>query len=180
MLVTFESYRDITGDRLTDEALVTARCEEAQGLLEEATHRYLEEDDRIETLPMDRYGLVYPHAYPVTALTSTGSIFDDVSIRGVQPDDLADWSVWNPDPPVATIAYTGGYTAVTAPRKLLRAIAQLAQALSVLNPLPQGATSASVGDVAVTFARATEGLGALVPGLDTYVKRLRYRGRIAA
>lgn len=186
-VVTLHRYRDITGDRVTDDATVTARIEEAQGLIEDELGRLLDSAERTETLPLTfEYGSwrAYPAVTPVTAVGAgeTFTIEDTVTLANVTIDDTAFWG--SAVPVEGTITYTGGYTTATVPKQLERAIAQLAHALApqaAMAGVPTGATSLHVGDVSIGLSRPT-GVGeidALVPGLSARIRKYRRRPRFA-
>lgn len=165
MLVTVERYRLITGDETTAATAVTAALVEAQDLLSEDLGWDLEEDERTETLDVVA-GAVYPTAIPITAVAA-GQTIDGYAIRGAAPlgVDILVENSYDPDRPRATVTYTGGWTDVTVPASIRRAIAWAAR--GILTPasaeaVPDGATSVRLGDASVTFAtaqhRATTGI----------------------
>jgi hypothetical protein len=187
-VVTLRRYRDITGDRITDDAAVTARLEEAQDLIEDELGRLLESAERTETLTLTfEHGSwrAYPQAFPITAVGAgeTFTIEDDVTLANVTIDDTAFWGT--AVPVEGTVTYTGGYTTSTVPKALERGIAQLAHALCpalVGAGAPSGASSVHVGDVSVTFARPSGAgeIDALVPGLTARLRPYRRPRRFAS
>lgn len=159
MLLTLATYRTTTGDLdTTSEAFATAAAE-AQTLLEDALGRpgLLESDERTESLELHGGGYVYPNATPVT--DAPGLVVHDDIIYGATLDVvdvvLIEWS--SSAPQRAEVTYTGGFTTATAPGYMLRDLAFATWAvlhpddLAASSAIPAGATSAKVGDVAISF-----------------------------
>lgn len=163
LLVTVARYRAITGDTATDAPTVTARIEEAQGLLEEALDRPLEEAERTEAMRPTRDGWLWPRATPIVA--ADGWTVDGLGLRGSGPFDVLAW----PEPAgTVMVTYTGGWVERTAnpaaanrlPDHVERDLAFATQALAPVDVgvvVPAGARSVSVGDVAVTFDTPPDG-----------------------
>jgi hypothetical protein len=191
VLVSTARYRTITLDTTSPDASVTAALVEAQDMVEEEVRRpgALEyAANRTETLRLYRDGRVYPHAIPVWSVpaTATYEVEDTSTLASVGPDGEP-WVEWIKPPlyPVGTVIYTGGWKAADAsgvtdaekvPRKLERAIANLARAMvnGSTADVPDGATSVRLGDAAVTFAGATSGLDGIVPGTIQTLRGFRY------
>lgn len=174
-LVSVPRYRSITLDESTAEYLVTARVEDAQGMIQDAlSGRLLEEAERTETLPISSDWRVFPHATPIT-LASSGAtyVIDGSSLRNVAVDAVNGWPL-DCGRQYATVTYTGGWTQATVPSTLAYAIAQLAQALGRPGALPAGATSVRLGDAGVTYGQALAGLDEYVPGLARKIRAYRY------
>lgn len=174
--VTVAAYRVHTGDMTTPGTYVTGALVEAEELLEDELRRDLASEERTESMRVQADGRVYPRAYPITV--AEGYVIDGNSLVGAYPDNFPFIGVFERvDVPLATITYTGGFTPATLPRTLAHAIYDLAKVLAQdAAPIPVGATSASVGDVAVGFAKPTAGqLDASVPGLTGRVARYRRR-----
>lgn len=187
MLVTTARYRDITNDNDSPSAVVENALADAQALLEEELRRPLEADTRTERcriFPETRGATVYPAATPIASVSSPSgaSVVGHAVLGGTAgpPYFLTD-----PDG-YATVTYIGGYdpTAVTGdddllPRTLERAIAWAARALTAPDAfanVPSGATSATVGDVSLTWGPG----GSPAQGEVTFDRKLvrRYRRRL--
>jgi hypothetical protein len=157
-LVTVDRYRAITGDAGTAAALVSARLEEALGMLEEDLGRPLESVERTETMWYDRAGFLYPMATPVTA--ATGWEIEGNALRG---GVLAGTHVLLGPSETVNVTYTGGFVERTAnpgaanalPVHIERDLAFAAYALGnadqIAAGMPSGARSVAVGDVSVSF-----------------------------
>jgi len=174
--VTVSGYRLHTGDQ-SNASAVSGRLLEAEELLDEHLRRQLASEERTDTFPIYPDGRLYPDAYPITDSDLT---IDGRSLRGATADLATFLAYWPDDcaPRQATVTWTGGYTAATLPVTLRHALYELARALTAPAPVavPVGATSASVGDVSVTFSESTEtGIDAWVPGLSERVKPYRNR-----
>jgi hypothetical protein len=157
-LVTVDRYRAITGDAGTSAELVTARVEEALGMLEEDLGRPIESAERTEVMWYDRAHYLYPQAVPITAAagwTIEGNALRDGTVDVVNP--------WPASQETVTVTYTGGYVERTAnpsaanrlPVHIERDLAFAAYALghadSIAASVPSGARSVAVGDVSVSF-----------------------------
>ena len=188
-LLSFARYQQITRDVSTDEATVTARIEEATEMIEQALDRPLELLERTEVLVLESdnaWGyLAYPRSTPITAVpvNAVYARYDDVTLRSVPPDGSPLFGAWLGSLPLtATVTWTGGFTAVTLPRKLERGIANLADALGTDVIAPSNASSISVGDVRVSYypTEAAADLDVWVPGLWGRISKFRHRRRLSA
>lgn len=157
-LVTVARYQLITLDTTSAASAVSAALETAEDTVEEYLRRPLPSASREETVRFSRDGRLYPAATPVLSVEDGLTIVPGSrAVAGASPDG----GPWWPDiydstyPAAATITYTGGFTATTLPRIIENAIAWLAHQMLHVDDLvsvPAGATSARVGDVAVSFA----------------------------
>ena len=152
MLLTVASYQAITGDTASSDGAVTAKIERATDLLEDALERPLAQAERTETMRPDRAGRLHPLAVPI--VTATGWTIDGNTLiaGGLWPDESGNIDV----------VYTGGWVERTANPTATNRFpayveADLAWAVYTLlfPPTPTsitpGATSASLGDAAVSF-----------------------------
>lgn len=157
LLVTLARYRAITGDTTTNDSTVTARIEEATEALADELGRPLEHDERTESLFPTRDGYLWPKATPIT----DGG---DYEVDGHGLKSTTPWPVGSffGEPGYVSVTYSGGFVERTAnpdatnrlPSYMERDIAFAAKALiDADTPLavPAGATSATVGDVAVSY-----------------------------
>lgn len=160
-LVTVDRYRAITGDTTTAASAVSALVEEATEILEEHLGRPLESAERTEQMWPDRNGWFFPLAVPIT----DGGDFtvDGNALRG------GSWPLpaWPESKDSVAITYTGGFVERSAnpsasnrlPRQIERDLAWAAYALgnvdAILTGLPAGTTSASVGDISISFDRGS-------------------------
>lgn len=156
-LVTTALYQSLTGDTASEAADVALALVNAQAIVEEYLRRLLTSAERTETVRIAPNRRLYPAAYPVTAVETGSQIVDGVAILGPGPDGSPVFP--GPSdatyPAVATITYTGGFSAATLPRTIANEIAWLAYRILHADDrisLPDDATSASVGDVSVSFA----------------------------
>lgn len=149
-LVTPARYKAITGDT-SPETDVQQWIDEATALLADDLGRTaLEHGAHLETLWPDRRGVLYPtipHVTAVSAGTLAWGGITGLACDG-QPVDVTVTGGW--------VERTANPTAPNAlPVQLERDIAAAAYALGhpnqMLASLPAGATSASVGDVAISF-----------------------------
>lgn len=162
-LVTVDRYRAITGDEITAASAVSGFVEEAAALLEDDLGRPLEEAERTESMWPDRAGWLWPLATPI--VTADGWTIDGHALRAGQ------WSVnpWPNSSDSISVTYTGGFVERTAnpsadnrlPATIERDLAWAAYALGsvdeILAGLPAGTTSASVGDISISFDRGARG-----------------------
>lgn len=162
-LVTVSRYQVITLDTTSAASAVSAALGRAQDEVEEYLRRPLSSEERTETLRLSLNGRAYPAATPITAVSSpsTASILDGAAIYSVTPDSGPVWPGVDAGdfPAEVTVTYTGGFSASTLPATIEDEIAWLAYRklhVSALAAVPAGATSARVGDVAVTYAGPTD------------------------
>lgn len=175
--VTVADYQVTTGDSTTASSAVSAALLEAEALLEEELRRQLASEERTKAFKIWPDGALYPDAWPITDAGDL-RIIGTRTLLGAEPDDSPFLGVWPTvaAPPMATVTWTGGFTASTLPATLERALYDLAKAILSDSPVPVGATSMSVGDVSVSFGAPTSGgLDSLLPGLATRVARYRNR-----
>lgn len=187
-VVTPQQYREQTGDVTHFWTEIEQWLTVAQGLVEDALRRFLESEERTEQLVVHRADCgavaVYPHAYPVTAITGDGWTLEFGGRRarlgaGWPYDMLIEPYTYRSDRRTLDVTYTGGYTVATLPATLRRAIIDVAKAVSTSsvrrNPMLVGASSVTQGDTAISyFDRDLPGgmddLEDLVPGIG---QRLR-------
>lgn len=164
MLVSIARYRDITGDESSASGVVEGALVDAQALLEEELRRPLETDTRTERCRVfgeARGATVYPSATPITSVTSpSGASVVGHAVLGGSAVSGPPYFLTDPDG-FAEVTYVGGYDPNASagdddylPVTLQRAIAWAAKALvspSDFAAVPAGATSASVGDVSLTW-----------------------------
>jgi hypothetical protein len=156
VLVTVASYRRITDDSTTAEAVVTARLEEAIEALEDVLDRPLAEAERTERLYPTRDGRLWPKAVPVT--DGGDYTVDGHALRSAAP--FGGWSGFVVGDESVEVTYTGGWVERTAnptegnrlPEYIERDLAWAAHRLEhqgVTSQVPAGVISASLGDVAL-------------------------------
>jgi hypothetical protein len=185
VLISVDTYREITGDASSASAVVETAVQGAQRLLEEQLQRGLELEERTERMRVFPDGRVYPRCTPLVTGPS-GSTISGSSLLGAGPAG----SFVEPDDRTA-VTYTGGFdpdeedrSAVTfVPVELQRAVAWGARA--IITPgdgleVPSGATSVTVGDVSVSWGPG----GSPATGEITFprplVRRYRFRSDMAA
>lgn len=185
MLIAVDVYQAITGDTSSATASVETAIADAQGLLEDQLGRPLELDERTERLRVFPDGRVYPSATPLvsvpTGATISGASIIDGTPAGsfLRPADFAE------------VTYTGGFdpaeddrSSVTyVPVDLARAIAWAAKA--ILSPasfgdIPAGATSATVGDVSLSWGPGGSPGTGVVGFSPQLVRRWRRRRDLVA
>jgi hypothetical protein len=160
-LVTIGQYRLATLDTTSSDVAVSGALIEAQELVEEYLGRPLLEQERTETLLIDRTGRVHPSAVPITSVSvPAGATIDRFTITDVDPDetpapffwtDPPAWGTWQPR---ATVTYVGGFTSATLPTTVRRRIiweAYYMLHVEALADVPVDATGAQIGDAAVSF-----------------------------
>lgn len=166
MLLTESYYRAITGDTATSAQAFATAASSAQDLLEDALDRVglLELDERTETLDIDPAGYVYPSATPLVSASDGWQVVDD-SLRGGTVDLGSFVALLGSELPTSTeVTYVGGWTSSTAHAYMRTDLAWAAFALlhqadpTALAAIPAGASSASVGDVSISWA-ASRGSG---------------------
>lgn len=186
-IVTLAEYRTITKDTVTPDADATGAITEAQELVEAYLKRPLDAAVRTEQCLVYPKNRLYPLATPIASVTSPGggSIVNGEYIRGVAViPALLEWDETSPGFNYVSVTYTGGYTSITAPRPLKRAVAELACAIAQSSipggQYPVGATSVSLGDASVSFAKpigeqGSSELDSYIPGLSSRIKIYRRR-----
>lgn len=129
-----------------------------------------------EILRLHYDGRCYPLRIPIANVSfPPNAVIRDDAVMGLFPMANPLWDFlyepyrygpggaggnWDTTLPVATITYSGGYTAATLPRKLRQAIADLAKVeMTVFDPTLAGVSNAGVGDVRVTYADAPDRAG---------------------
>lgn len=160
MLVTELRYRAITGDTTTVASAVEEAIVQATEALEDQLDRPLAEDERTEQLRPSRDGWLWPKATPIASVDGSYEVVGD-GIRGNLPWAGAPF-VTDSDP--VTITYTGGFVErseadpgdparlpVYIERDLAFAAWRVLHPPALGTDVPAGASSARVGDVAVTY-----------------------------
>lgn len=181
-IVTVADYRTLTCDDTTPNATVSARLELATGLVEEELDRRLQFQSYTEKLPLQPNWLVFPHAVPVSSVTTPSAaqpVYDGYAL-GTEAATL--WwdpvfgpvDLWFIDP-FTEVTYTGGFTYATLPKGLRLIICDLALALGNRQPALTSAAvqSASVGDVSVSYGSGGTGTGSVDGILPGTSRRLR-------
>lgn len=173
MLVTVDRYQVLTGDTASAASAVSARIEDAQGLLVDALGRPgITLDDYTETLPLSPSGAAYPGVVPVVTppagVDMVLGAFEGCSIDGSPfPGGY---------PPTTTVTYTAGWAADTVPTSVEIDLAWAAwRLLNPTAPTPPGATSIANGDASMTLAAAST--GSAVDGVGWSRATLRWRRR---
>lgn len=187
-VVTIARYRDITGDETSASAVIEDALVDAQALLEEDLRRPLGTGTRTERCRIfaeARGAAVYPAATPIASVSSpSGTSIVGHAVLGGTPLTGPPYFLTDPDG-FATVTYVGGYdpTAVAGdadylPVTLQRAIAWAAKAIidpDAFAPVPAGATSASVGDVSLTWGPGGSPAQGEVTFSPSLVRRWRRR-----
>jgi len=172
---TIAGYRLRTGDVTADDVAVSGALVDAERSLEETLRRRLASESRTDAFTIQADGRIYPDAWPIT--TADLTIYGRALLGGTP--DLEEWVGWTGStcyPHKATVTWTGGFDDDTLPITLRNAIYDLARARLTLVPSIPGATSASVGDVSVTYAEPGGGdLDAAVPGLTARIAKYANR-----
>lgn len=154
MIVTWQTYKDVTGDVVTAEGVALGRLARAQARAEDATGRKFDLIERTESVPVID-GKVWPSAYPVAtvSLPDTATVSGDrlSIVTGVSTpvDDLFSTTEVTGERPQLLVTYVGGYTAENAPIGLVEAICEIAHRYSIpanTVGVPAGTTSVRVGN----------------------------------
>lgn len=156
-LVTVGRYRELTKDEDSPNEEIASLLAGAQSIVEDYLHRYLESDERTETLTVYRGGRVYPSATPITAV-GDGYEIDGYAIIGASPAFPDYWDTPSYVGQVAQVTYTGGYTADNVPYSIELGIARVAKYLLGLvstDSLDPGIKRLSVEGYSVEFAGPT-------------------------
>lgn len=157
-LVNPQDYLAITGDAAAADTCKPA-LDEALGLIQDTIGRQLPRMTYTETLKIYNDGKVYPSATPIESVVSPQASGLLVQGAGIyvgyfDPTPAVVTGGWlGGVPPQVTLTYVGGFTAVTLPAKLRRAICRAAYNVlhpAVLSGVPGNVTSVQVGDVGYT------------------------------
>lgn len=179
MIATYDDYVAVTGDHVTSQADAEAALARAQRRAEELCERLFDAQERTEALTPDTDGVLWPSAYPVTAVpdgyridadalsVSTGAtpserdLFSD--IWGIPLEALPGYVAPSPVP----LTYTGGYAPGAAPQGLVDAICELASryvAPADTRGVPAGVTSVTIsGDASQSYSGRALGGSSGVP-----------------
>lgn len=167
-MITAARYAEITGDTATAASAVSARIEDAVELLEDYLDRPLASGEVTEALVPDRWGRLWPRATPVT----DGGDYE-VDGLALLATPAWGWPGFVDPSSTVTVTYTGGFTSDTLPSCIERDLAWATYRLlhpstvADLAGLPAGATSARLGDAALTWGSG--GAGAIAPqGTDSW------------
>lgn len=181
MVVSESKYRIVTLDVSSPTGAVTAALEQAQQMVEAELDRWLEVGEYTENISFGRAFRGYPRATPVHEVLAGPGV--EVSETGESLDGFGLDAFWSPIRGARyrqTVTYVGGFD-VDDPdiEPLLVTIARLAQRL--IQPatlsLPANATSASVGDVSVSFATpGSSALDTYLPGVSAELRGWRRGG----
>lgn len=172
LLLTAERYTAITGDSTTDDTAVSARLEDAQGLLASALGRpRIDLGEVTETLPLSPRGTATPGVVPVVT-PPTGVVYRLGAFEGCPLDD----GPFPTYPYTTTLTYTGGWDSDTVPVAVAIDLAWCVwRLLNPTAPTPPGATSIANGDASMSFAAPST--GSAVDGIGWSRLTLRHRRR---
>lgn len=189
-LLTYARYQSLTGDTVSASAVIETQIEVAEREIERFLNRPLAHGSYVDELTVYPSGRAYPRAVPLTSVPVTAGyqIEDTVTVRGVAfwasshvGSGWADgWSGYAETSGRATVQYSGGWTAVTVPLAVERAIALVAFALAhpQVSAAPPGATSLKVGDVSVSYGSGPpeDPLDDIYPGASRLLALYKWRG----
>lgn len=180
------TYRTLSGDTDSLDADVDGALVAAQQQLEEALGRgyhdpttgawvgCLEMGTRTEKVRLHHDGRAYPLATPIQSVTTPTNtqVWDGTTVLSLFADQNPLWDIlvepyrygpggaggeFDSTLPVATLTYTGGYTAASLPRKLRQALVDLTRVeLTAFDPLAAGVKSANVDGTSVVYAEAPD------------------------
>ncbi len=178
-LVTRYDYRSMTGDMSTLDVDVDANIATGLQTLQEWLDRTLEQQAFTqETVRIHPDGRAYVRNMPLVSVSDPPNvIIRDQAILGLFPqlspqfDPVYEgYRMWGWEGPgwedrtfpIAFVTYIGGWTASTLPRKLRQAIVDLARVeAQTFDPMAAGVTSATVGDVRVTYSEPPDRAGVI-------------------
>lgn len=192
-VVTIAQFRQQTKDVTTSDAGVASALQEAEEQVIDYLRRELEAVERTEiAIVTAPFGYVYPAVTPVLSVTTPSStnIIDGQYITdpgdnypssggsSFEPWFVSD-SYENDGRFTRTqIVYVGGWTSVTMPSTIRRAIIDLANVFkAAYTTFVAGASSVSLGDASVSFGSAppTHYIDTVVPGITSRLKGYRAR-----
>lgn len=193
MIATWADYTAVTRDTVTPQADAEAALARAQARAEELCERLFDAASRTETLVPDADGLLWPKAYPVTAVASpaTATVTPDGLAVDTGSAPFADLfeDEWGfppsalPGQPSATqpvtLSYTGGYAPGTAPASLVESVCELASrylAPADTRGVPAGVTSVTLGgDASQSYSgRALGGSSGIPASLRQQILRHKH------
>lgn len=176
-LLTRLDYRAMTGDLTSLDVDVDAAIGTGLATLQDWLDRTLEQATFTqETVRIHPDGRGYVRNMPLISVSSPANvIIRDQAVLGLWPqlspqfdpvyEGYRQWGWEGPGWedrtfPIAFVTYVGGWLAADLPRKLRQAIADLARVELVnFDPMAAGVTSASVGDVRVTYSQPPDRAG---------------------
>lgn len=151
-MITAVRYSEITGDTTTAATAVSARVEDAVELLEDYLDRPLAHGERTESLIPDRFGRLWPKATPI----SDGGDYTVEGLALVGPGPFGLSGFIDPTDSIE-VTYSGGWTVDTLPSCIERDLAWATyrllhpESVAPLTTIAAGATSARLGDAALTW-----------------------------
>lgn len=151
VLVDYDRYVAVTGDRTTAPDVVRARLARATTQVEEALRRPLTLAERTEVVkPVGAWGRVIPSVTPVISVGAPSAVeieFAGYGLRNVTIDPTLVLGTGE-----ATLTYTAGYDADTVPEVIVETICELAVAMGVAETGDRPVSSVSVGLIRVSYA----------------------------
>lgn len=184
MIVSYQTYCDVTGDTFTPQARVEANLVRAQAKVEDRAERAFELAERTESLPVVD-GKAWPKAYPITSvsLPSGAAVSADGLSLMLSPSNwlsdpvMADAAGLTPaDPTHYLFTYVGGYAPGAVPVDLVDIICEVAQRYSLpanTAAVPAGATSINVNGQGISGG-VLGGASALTPALKASIARYKH------
>ena len=172
LLLTAERYTAITGGTTSAASAVSARLEDAQGLLASALSRpRIDLGEVTETLPLSPRGTATPSVLPVVT-PPTGVVYRLGAFEDCPPDN----GPFPTSPYTTTVTYTGGWDDTTVPVAVEIDLAWCVwRLLHPSSTTPAGATSIANGDASMSFAAPSS--GSAVDGIGWSRLTLRHRRR---
>lgn len=166
-LLTVARYQTITGDTTPSGSTISARIEDAVGLLEDELDRPLESDERTEQLWPTRDGRLWPKATPITAVDDDSYQIDGYALESAGPFQAIPNAFTGLD--AITVTYTGGFVERSAnptaanrlpaciERDLAFAVYRLLHPAPAATLIPAGATAATLGDASLSWGSGGAG-----------------------
>lgn len=180
MIVSWATYKAITGDTVTTQATAEANLVRAQQRVEDRTERKFDREERTEPLQVID-GKVWPKAYPVASVslpdTATVSA-DGLSIAVSSPnylDTCAGLGI-SAERAVVLVTYVGGYATGEAPSDLVDIICEIAERYAMPAKtvgVPAGATAVGVNGQSYS-GPVLGGSSALTPSLKNQIDRYKH------
>jgi hypothetical protein len=158
VIADWATYKQVTGDTVTDEETANANLVRAQKRAEERTGRLFDRAEYTESLPIIG-GKVWPSAYPVVSVTLPETAAVDGNALSISTGVADHYDVFEEvtqatgiplvgDRSQLLVTYVGGYATGAAPVDLVEVICEMAQRYTMpanTVGVPAGATSVQVG-----------------------------------
>lgn len=182
MIVSWATYKAITGDTVTPQATAEANLVRAQQRVEDRAERKFDREERTESLQVID-GKVWPKAYPIASvsLPDGATVSPDARSIAVSSPNYLDTCarlgiLTAADRAVVLTTYVGGYATDEVPSDLVDIICEIAERYAMPAKtvgVPAGATAVGVNGQSYS-GPVLGGSSALTPSLKNQIDRYKH------